>query len=97
MLILLKKLYGILYFDFTNQEKGWRTGSTKLEFKYLLSGNPNATYDVYALILEKKKQSVDYTVIDKAKKKKPTKLKIAKVRHSQRVNEAFLSLCLAYC
>lgn len=93
MLILLKKLYGILYFDFTNQEKGWRTGSTKLEFKYLLSGNLNATYDVYALILhEKKKLSVDYTVIDKAKKKKPTKLKIAKVRHSQRVNEACLSL-----
>ena len=55
MLILLKKLYGILYFDFTNQEKGWRTGSTKLEFKYLLSGNLNATYDVYALILHEKK------------------------------------------
>lgn len=91
MLILLKKLYGILYFDFTNQEKGWRTGSTKLEFKYLLSGNPNATYNVYALILHEKKLSVDYTVIDKAKKN-PTKLRIAKVKHSQRVNEAFLSL-----
>ena len=76
MLILLKKLYGILYFDFTNQEKGWRTGSTKLEFKYLLSGNLNATYDVYALILhEKKKLSVDYTVIDEAKKKKTHQIK----------------------
>ena len=35
----------------------------------MLSGNPNATYNVYALILHEKKLSVDYTVIDKAKKK----------------------------
>lgn len=55
-----------------------------------LSWNSSTCYQVTLMLLEKK-LSVDYTVIDKAKKN-PTKLRIAKVRHSQRVNEAFLSL-----
>lgn len=59
----------------------------------MLSGNPNATYNVYALILHEKKLSVDYTVIDKAKKN-PTKLRIAKVRHSQSERSVSLSVWL---
>ena len=33
-------LYGIPYFDLTNQEEELKSGSTKIEFKYTLSDNP---------------------------------------------------------
>ena len=45
-----KDLYGILYFDLTNQEMELKSGSTKIELRYTLSGNPNAAHSLYALI-----------------------------------------------
>ena len=44
-------LYGIPYFDLTNQEEELKSGSTKIEFKYTLSDNPGNPFSFYALIL----------------------------------------------
>ena len=52
-------LYGMLYFDLTNQEKELKSGSTKIELRYTLSGNPNAACSLYALILHEEEISVN--------------------------------------
>ena len=44
-------LYGIPYFDLTNQDEELQSGSTKIEFKYTLSDNPGNPFSFYALIL----------------------------------------------
>ena len=48
-------LYGILYFDLTNQAEELKSGSTKLELKYTLSGNPNANSVCMRLFYIKRK------------------------------------------
>ena len=54
-----KNLYGMLYFDLTNQELELKSGSTKIELRYTLSGNLNAAYSLYALILLEEEVSVN--------------------------------------
>ena len=54
-----KSMYGILYFDLRNQEESLRNESTKLTLHYVLSGNPNANYSIYALILHEEELGVD--------------------------------------
>ena len=49
----------MLYFDLTNQEMELKSGSTKIELRYTLSGNPNAAYCLSALILYEEEVSVN--------------------------------------
>ena len=60
-----RNLYGLLYFDLTNQNEMMKSGSTKLEFRYQLDSAPNADYLIHALVLSEEKISVD-VVNDKA-------------------------------
>ena len=46
-----KKLFPFLYFDLTKQKMDIKDGVTKLAFHYELSANPNADYNIYALVL----------------------------------------------
>ena len=52
-------MYGILYFDLRHQQMELKSGSTKLELRYSLDGEPNAKYYVYALILHEEEVSID--------------------------------------
>ena len=54
-----QSLYGILYFDLTNQEMELKSGSTKIELRYSLNDTPNAAYNLYALVLYEEDISVD--------------------------------------
>ncbi|KAL9954669.1 hypothetical protein ACROYT_G042234 [Oculina patagonica] len=54
-----QELYGLIYFDLRNQEEEIKSGSTKIEFRYNLSGNPNANYSIYSLILHEEELGVD--------------------------------------
>ena len=54
-----KDLYGLIYFDLRNQEEEIKSGSTKIQFIYQLSGNPNANCSLYALILHEEELGVD--------------------------------------
>lgn len=54
-----KELYGMLYFDLTNQDTELKGGSTKIELRYSLTGNPNAAYSLYALVLHEEEISVN--------------------------------------
>lgn len=60
-----KDIYGLLYFDITNQSERMKNDSTKLEFRYQLNEAPNAQYNIYAMVLSEEKISVDL-VKDKA-------------------------------
>ena len=51
--------FGDLYFDLRNQKEELKSGSTKLELKYILSTTPNAEYNMFALILHEEEISVD--------------------------------------
>ena len=54
-----QELYGLIYFDLRNQEEEIKSGSTKIQFSYNLSGTPNANYSLYALILHEEELGVD--------------------------------------
>ena len=44
-------LFPFVYFDLTNQKLDIRDGTTKLKFRYELSGTTATNYSIYALIL----------------------------------------------
>ena len=44
-------IFPLVYFDLTRQKEDIKDGTTKLAFKYSLSGNTNADYSIYALVL----------------------------------------------
>ena len=44
-------IFPFIYFDLTKQPTDIKDGMTKPTFKYTLSGNTNAAYSVYALVL----------------------------------------------
>ena len=44
-------LFPFVYFDLTNQKLDIRDGTTKLQFRYELSGTTATNYSIYALIL----------------------------------------------
>ena len=46
-----ESLFPFVYFDLTKQKMDIKDGVTKLAFHYELSANPNADYNIYALVL----------------------------------------------
>ena len=46
-----ESLFPFVYFDLTKQKLDIKDGVTKLVFHYELTANPNADYNIYALIL----------------------------------------------
>ena len=54
-----KTLYPILYFDLTKQKMDIKDGVTKLAFHYELSANPNADYNIYALVLHEREAEME--------------------------------------
>lgn len=54
-----KDLYGLIYFNLTNQEEEMKTGSTKIDFRYTLSNTPNAAHLIYTLLLYEEEVSVN--------------------------------------
>ena len=49
-----ENLFPFVYFDLTKQKLDIKDGSTKLAFHYELSANPNADYNIYALVLHER-------------------------------------------
>ena len=49
-----ESLYPFVYFDLTKQKMDIKDGVTKLAFHYELSANPNADYNIYALVLHER-------------------------------------------
>ena len=53
-----KKVYPIIYFDLTKQKMDIKDGVTKLAFHFELSANPNADYNLYALVLHERESEL---------------------------------------
>ena len=49
-----KTLFPFVYFDLTKQKMDIKDGVTKLAFHYELSANPDADYNIYALVLHER-------------------------------------------
>ena len=49
-----ENLFPFVYFDLTKQKLDIKDGSTRLAFHYELSANPNANYNIYALVLHER-------------------------------------------
>ena len=52
-------LFPFVYFDLTKQKMGLKDGVTKLSFHYELSANPNADYNIYALVLHEREAEIE--------------------------------------
>ena len=52
-------LFPFVYFDLTKQKMDIKDGVTKLAFHYELSANPNANYNIYALILHEREAEIE--------------------------------------
>ena len=50
----IESLFPFVYFDLTKQKLDIKDGVTKLAFHYELSANPNADYNIYALVLHER-------------------------------------------
>ena len=51
-------LFPFVYFDLTKQKMDIKDGLTKLAFHYELSANPNADYNIYALVLHEREAEI---------------------------------------
>ena len=49
-----ENLFPFVYFDLTKQKEDLKYGVTKLAFHYELTANPNADYNIYALVLHER-------------------------------------------
>ena len=49
-----ESLFPFVYFDLTKQKEDLKDGVTKLAFHYELNANPNADYNIYALVLHER-------------------------------------------
>ena len=49
-----ESLFSFVYFDLTKQKMDIKDGVTKLAFHYELSANPNADYNIYAIVLHER-------------------------------------------
>ena len=56
---ILSSLFPFVYFDLTKQKLDIKDGVTKLAFHYELSANPNADYNIYALILHERVAEIE--------------------------------------
>ena len=54
-----ENLFPFVYFDLTKQKLDIKDGSTKLAFRYELSANPNADYNIYALVLHEREAEIE--------------------------------------
>ena len=54
-----ESLFPFVYFDLTKQKMDIKEGVTKLAFHYELSANPNADYNIYALILHEREAEIE--------------------------------------
>ena len=54
-----ENLFPFVYFDLTKQKMDIKDGVTKLSFHYELSANPNADYNIYALVLHEREAEVE--------------------------------------
>ena len=54
-----ENLFPFVYFDLTKQKLDIKDGSTKLAFHYELSANPNADYNIYALVLHEREAEIE--------------------------------------
>ena len=52
-------LFPFVYFDLTKQKIDIKDGVTKLSFHYVLSANPNADYNIYALVLHEREAEIE--------------------------------------
>ena len=52
-------LFPFVYFDPTKQKMDIKDGVTKLSFHYELSANPNADYNIYALVLHEREAEIE--------------------------------------
>ena len=53
-----ENLFPFVYFDLTKQKMDIKDGVTKLAFHYELSTNPNADYNIYALVLHEREAEI---------------------------------------
>ena len=56
---ILKIYFLFVYFDLTKQKMDIKDGVTKLAFHYELSDNPNADYNIYALVLHERVAEIE--------------------------------------
>ena len=54
-----ESLFPFVYFDLTKQKMDIKDGVTKLSFHYELSANPNADYNIYALVLHEREAEIE--------------------------------------
>ena len=54
-----ESLFPFVYFDLTKQKLDIKDGVTKLSFHYELSANPNADYNLYALVLHERVAEIE--------------------------------------
>ena len=54
-----ENLFPFVYFDLTKQKIDLKDGVTKLSFHYELSANPNANYNIYALVLHERVAEIE--------------------------------------
>ena len=54
-----ENLVSFVYFDLTKQKIDIKDGVTKLSFHYELSANPNADYNIYALVLHEREAEIE--------------------------------------
>ena len=54
-----ENLFSFVYFDLTKQKMDLKDGVTKISFHYELSANPNADYNIYALILHEREAEIE--------------------------------------
>ena len=54
-----ENLFPFVYFDLTKQKMDIKDGVTKLSFHYELSANPNADYNIYALVLHEREAEIE--------------------------------------
>ena len=54
-----ESLFPFVYFDLTKQKMDLKDGVTKLAFHHELSANPNADYNIYALVLHEREAEIE--------------------------------------
>ena len=54
-----ENLFPFVYFDLTKQKMDIKDGVTKLSFHYELSANPDADYNIYALVLHEREAEIE--------------------------------------
>ena len=54
-----ESLFQFVYFDLTKQKMDIKDGVTKLSFHYKLSANPDADYNIYALVLHEREAEIE--------------------------------------